>query len=75
VASLEMSRKVRVKPKFYHGWSHVYSWGPVLPGCLVFTVRAAMVPGVIILASPTPGLRCLGLGVAHRVVPRKRSAH
>lgn len=46
--------------------------GPGLPDCLVFTVAddvgAAMVPFVIIMVTPTPGLRSLGLVVARRVV-------
>jgi hypothetical protein len=44
-----------------------------LPCCLLFTVvddvGVAMVPGVIILATPTLGLLSLGLGTTHRVVP------
>jgi hypothetical protein len=79
MASLRRSRKARVKLVFYLRWSHTYSWGPGLPGCLVFTMAddmgAAMVPGVIIMATPTPGLRSLGLGVARRVVPYGRSAY
>jgi hypothetical protein len=50
----------------------VYSWGSKLPGCLVFTVvddvLAVMDPGIITLATSTPGLRSLGLGVARRVL-------
>jgi hypothetical protein len=34
-----------------------------------------MVPGVIILATSTPGPRSLGLGAARHVVPCGRSAH
>jgi hypothetical protein len=64
VASLGRSSKARVKPAFYPGWSHSYLWAPRLPGCLVFTVAddvgVAMVLGVFILATPTPGLGSLG---------------
>jgi hypothetical protein len=38
MASLGRSGKARVKPVFYAMWSHAYSWGPGLPGCLVFTI-------------------------------------
>ena len=59
------SRKARVKPVFYPGWSHAYSWGLGLPTCLVFAIMddvgAAMVPCIIIMAMPTPGLRSMGL--------------
>jgi hypothetical protein len=79
MASLGKNHRARVKPAFYPGWSHAYSWGLWLPSCLVFTmadgVEAAMVPGVIILATPTPVLRSLGLGASRRVVPCGRSAH
>jgi hypothetical protein len=78
VASLGRSRKARVKPAFYLGWVHAYSRGPELPDCHVFIVvddtRAAMVPGAIIPATPTPGFCSLGLGAARRVVPCERSA-
>jgi hypothetical protein len=36
---------------------------------------AAMVQGIIILATLTPGFRSLGLGAARRVVLYGRSAH
>jgi hypothetical protein len=53
--------------------------GPGLPCCLLFTVvddmGVAMVLGVIILATPTPGLLSLGLGAARHVVPYGRSMH
>jgi hypothetical protein len=79
VDSLRRIRKARVKPAFYRGWSHAYSWGPGLPSSLVFSVTedlgAAMVPDVIIMATPTPGLCSLGLGAARRVVPCRRSAY
>jgi hypothetical protein len=55
----------------------MYSWGSKLSGCLVSTVvddlGVAMVPGVIILVTPTPNLYSLGLGVVRRVVPCGRS--
>jgi hypothetical protein len=38
-------------------------------------VGAAMVPSTIIWATPTPGLRSLGLDAARRVVPDGMSAH
>jgi hypothetical protein len=64
---------------FYPRWSHAYSWGPGLSGCLIFTlvdeVGAAMVPGVIIMATSTPVLHRLGFGAAHRVAPRGRCAY
>jgi hypothetical protein len=70
---LGRSRKARVKPAFYPGWSHAYSWVPGLSGCLVFivadAVRAMIVLSVNILATPTPGLHSMGLGAARRVVP------
>jgi hypothetical protein len=66
MASLGRSRKARVKPTFYAGWSHAYSWGPGLTVCLVFIVvddmGAVMVRGVIIMATLTPSLRSLGPG-------------
>jgi hypothetical protein len=47
--------------------------------CLVFTVAddvgAAMVPGVIIMATSTLGLRSLGLGATRRIVPCGMSAY
>jgi hypothetical protein len=73
------SRKARVQQTFYPGWSHAYLWGPRLLVCLIFTatddVGTMMVLGVIILATPTPGLYRLGLGAARRVVPSGWSAH
>jgi hypothetical protein len=40
------------------------------------TMWAAWGPSAIIIRGmPTSGLRILGLGVAHRVVPYQRSAH
>jgi hypothetical protein len=79
VASLGRSRKARVKPASYLGWSHVYSWGLRLSTCLVFSVvddlGVAMVLGIIILVTPTPNLYSLGLGVVRHVVPYGRSVH
>jgi hypothetical protein len=79
VASFGRSHKAKVKPVFYLGWSHVSSWGLGLPGCLVFIVvdgvGAAMVPGIIIMVTPTHGLRTLGLDIARRVVPYGRSVY
>jgi hypothetical protein len=79
VTSLGRSHRARLKPAFYPEWSHTYSWGPGLSGCLVFTVAddvgATMVLDVIILATPTPGLCSLGLSAARHVVPCGRSAH
>jgi hypothetical protein len=69
---LGRSRKARVKSVFYPGWSHAYSWGLRVSGCLVFIVadgvRATIVLSVTILATPTPGLHSMGLGAARRVV-------
>jgi hypothetical protein len=64
---------------FHPLWSHTYSCGPGLSDCLAFTVvddvGAVMVLGVIILATPIPGLCSLGLGAARRVVPYEISTH
>jgi hypothetical protein len=52
---------------------------PGLPGCLIFTmaddVGAAMVLGIIIMATPTPGLRSLGLDATCHIVPYERCTY
>jgi hypothetical protein len=53
----------------------MYSWGPGMLGYRVFTMGEAMVLGAIILATPTPSFRSLGLDAIRHVVHFERSAH
>jgi hypothetical protein len=51
-------------------WYHL-----VISYSLLQTTWAVWALSAIILATPTPGLRSLGLGAAHRVAPCQRPMH
>jgi hypothetical protein len=75
VASSGRNRKARVKPTFYHGLVHAYSWGSGLPSYHVFImvddVGVEMALGANIPAMSTLGIRSLGFGATRRVVPAR----